>query len=156
MRPLAPRLWTLCSWLGRCPPGCAAAAALLACLQPALSALPAPSPRPPLQAEHPPPKGLEEGQLAALPATRLASQDAAAALRSHTCAVCLEAFEAGDTARVLPCCSNPFHSACVDPWLRSNAACPVCRAALAPPAAVAAAAAAAAEDVAGPDAAGEA
>ncbi|RLN07489.1 hypothetical protein C2845_PM11G26050 [Panicum miliaceum] len=44
------------------------------------------------------------------------------------CAVCLEAFRAGDRCRVLPRCGHGFHAGCVDSWLRKSRRCPVCRA----------------------------
>jgi Na+-transporting methylmalonyl-CoA/oxaloacetate decarboxylase gamma subunit len=44
------------------------------------------------------------------------------------CAVCLEAFQAGDRCRVLPGCEHGFHAPCVDSWLRRSRACPICRA----------------------------
>jgi hypothetical protein len=44
------------------------------------------------------------------------------------CAVCLEAFRAGDRCRALPGCEHGFHAQCVDPWLRQSRVCPVCRA----------------------------
>jgi len=44
------------------------------------------------------------------------------------CAVCLEAFRAGDRCRALPGCEHGFHAQCVDPWLRKSRVCPVCRA----------------------------
>ncbi|PSC68540.1 hypothetical protein C2E20_7879 [Micractinium conductrix] len=71
-------------------------------------------------------KGLEEGAIAALSATPL-TPSSIAGLHSPECPVCLSAFEAGDTARELGC-RHAFHAACLDPWLRSNALCPVCRA----------------------------
>uniref|UniRef100_A0ACD5ZIE1 Uncharacterized protein n=1 Tax=Avena sativa TaxID=4498 RepID=A0ACD5ZIE1_AVESA len=43
------------------------------------------------------------------------------------CAVCLEAFQAGDKCRVLPACHHGFHALCVDSWLRKSRLCPVCR-----------------------------
>uniref|UniRef100_A0ACD5Z3C4 Uncharacterized protein n=1 Tax=Avena sativa TaxID=4498 RepID=A0ACD5Z3C4_AVESA len=43
------------------------------------------------------------------------------------CAVCLEAFQAGDKCRVLPACQHGFHALCVDSWLRKSRLCPVCR-----------------------------
>nr|CAB3447820.1 unnamed protein product [Digitaria exilis] len=43
------------------------------------------------------------------------------------CAVCLEAFRAGDRRRVLPRCGHGFHAECVDTWLRRSRRCPVCR-----------------------------
>ena len=44
------------------------------------------------------------------------------------CAVCLEAFRAGDRRRVLPGCEHGFHAECVDTWLRRSRRCPICRA----------------------------
>ncbi|XP_062220995.1 E3 ubiquitin-protein ligase ATL23-like [Phragmites australis] len=44
------------------------------------------------------------------------------------CAVCLEAFQAGDRCQVLPRCGHGFHAQCVDPWLRKSRVCPICRA----------------------------
>ncbi|XP_006649012.1 E3 ubiquitin-protein ligase ATL41-like [Oryza brachyantha] len=44
------------------------------------------------------------------------------------CAVCLEAFQAGDRCRVLPRCEHGFHARCVDSWLRQSRLCPICRA----------------------------
>ena len=48
------------------------------------------------------------------------------------CAVCLEAFEAGDRCRLLPRCGHSFHAQCVDPWLEKSRCCPVCRADVVP------------------------
>jgi len=44
------------------------------------------------------------------------------------CAVCMEAFRAGDRCRVLPRCGHGFHAECVDSWLRKSRRCPLCRA----------------------------
>lgn len=44
---------------------------------------------------------------------------------SPTCTICLEAWAAGDVQRTLPCL-HMFHAACVDPWLRKRAQCPLC------------------------------
>ena len=43
------------------------------------------------------------------------------------CSICLSDFENGDEVRTLPC-SHQFHAACVDRWLKTNRACPVCKA----------------------------
>lgn len=83
---------------------------------------------------HPLAKGLADDAIAALPAVQLTSE-AILGLHSSTCAVCLDAFGEGDTARVLPACSHCFHAACVDTWLASKAVCPVCRAQVEAPAA---------------------
>jgi hypothetical protein len=45
---------------------------------------------------------------------------------SVECAVCLEALQADDIARDLPC-HHTFHRKCIDTWLSSNHTCPVCR-----------------------------
>ncbi|KAF7080212.1 hypothetical protein CFC21_084320 [Triticum aestivum] len=43
------------------------------------------------------------------------------------CAVCLEAFMAGDRCMVLPRCEHGFHAECVSSWLRKSRLCPICR-----------------------------
>ena len=48
--------------------------------------------------------------------------------KAGECAVCLEAFRAGDRCRALPGCEHGFHAGCVDSWLRKSRRCPVCRA----------------------------
>ena len=59
--------------------------------------------------------------------------DTAAAKRAEVdttdvaCVVCLERFCAEEKVRVLPCL-HQFHRHCIDPWLRQQAQCPVCKA----------------------------
>ncbi|KAK8478205.1 hypothetical protein V6N13_121981 [Hibiscus sabdariffa] len=43
-----------------------------------------------------------------------------------TCSVCLEQVNAGDFIRSLPCLHR-FHANCIDPWLRQQGTCPVCK-----------------------------
>lgn len=43
-----------------------------------------------------------------------------------TCSVCLELVNAGELIRTLPCL-HQFHTNCIDPWLRQQATCPVCK-----------------------------
>jgi len=45
----------------------------------------------------------------------------------NTCAICLEEFEIGAYYKKLPKCHHSFHAICIDQWLSSRAACPVCR-----------------------------
>ncbi|XP_019197197.1 PREDICTED: RING-H2 finger protein ATL39-like [Ipomoea nil] len=45
------------------------------------------------------------------------------------CAVCLENLKNGDKCRVLPKCKHCFHAQCIEPWLITSGACPICRAA---------------------------
>ena len=42
------------------------------------------------------------------------------------CAVCKDAFAAGDEATRLPC-KHLYHGDCISPWLESHSTCPVCR-----------------------------
>ncbi|GLT93067.1 hypothetical protein SLE2022_108730 [Rubroshorea leprosula] len=43
-----------------------------------------------------------------------------------TCSVCLEQVNVGDLVRSLPCL-HQFHANCIDPWLRQQGTCPVCK-----------------------------
>ncbi|KAG8098734.1 hypothetical protein GUJ93_ZPchr0013g35734 [Zizania palustris] len=42
------------------------------------------------------------------------------------CSVCLEDFEMGTEAKVMPC-QHKFHSHCILPWLELHSSCPICR-----------------------------
>ncbi|XP_050892341.1 putative RING-H2 finger protein ATL71 [Lathyrus oleraceus] len=46
---------------------------------------------------------------------------------SCCCSICLMDYTEADLLRMLPGCGHFFHVACVDPWLRMNLTCPVCR-----------------------------
>ncbi|KAG0513852.1 hypothetical protein BDA96_10G139000 [Sorghum bicolor] len=70
-------------------------------------------------------RGLSPGELVTLPCHDFKAADGEAA---GDCAVCLEAFQAGDRCRQLPRCEHCFHAECVDSWLRKSSKCPVCRA----------------------------
>uniref|UniRef100_A0A1B0BMB2 RING-type domain-containing protein n=1 Tax=Glossina palpalis gambiensis TaxID=67801 RepID=A0A1B0BMB2_9MUSC len=43
-----------------------------------------------------------------------------------TCAICLDDFELHDNVRVLAC-RHEFHTHCLNPWLKMNPTCPLCR-----------------------------
>ncbi|XP_058099317.1 E3 ubiquitin-protein ligase SDIR1 isoform X2 [Magnolia sinica] len=43
-----------------------------------------------------------------------------------TCSVCLEQVSMGELIRSLPCL-HQFHANCIDPWLRQQGTCPVCK-----------------------------
>jgi E3 ubiquitin-protein ligase ATL4 len=74
-----------------------------------------------------------ERLISRLPLFTLASALAAVPKSSRDCAVCQSAFRDDDELRLLPACRHAFHSRCVDPWLRSNPSCPLCRASIALP-----------------------
>ncbi|GAB2272625.1 hypothetical protein Dimus_007447 [Dionaea muscipula] len=44
-----------------------------------------------------------------------------------SCSICLAEYKSKDLLRLLPDCGHLFHLRCVDPWLRINASCPLCR-----------------------------
>lgn len=43
-----------------------------------------------------------------------------------TCSVCLEQVNDGELIRSLPCL-HQYHANCIDPWLRQQGSCPVCK-----------------------------
>lgn len=43
-----------------------------------------------------------------------------------TCSVCLEQVNVGELIRSLPCL-HQFHANCIDPWLRQQGTCPICK-----------------------------
>lgn len=71
-----------------------------------------------------------ERLISRLPLFSLASSLAALPKSSRDCAVCQSAFSDDDELRLLPACRHAFHSRCVDPWLRANPSCPLCRASI--------------------------
>ncbi|KAJ8907174.1 hypothetical protein NDN08_003656 [Rhodosorus marinus] len=42
------------------------------------------------------------------------------------CAICLDDFESGQTARQLAC-NHVYHKDCIDPWLLQSSSCPICK-----------------------------
>lgn len=42
------------------------------------------------------------------------------------CCICLDQFCEGDELRTLPC-NHQWHKSCIDPWLRQNVTCPMCK-----------------------------
>ena len=47
-------------------------------------------------------------------------------LSSRACPICLEPYRMGDQVRTVPC-FHSFHTECIDPWLRQQAICPICK-----------------------------
>lgn len=44
----------------------------------------------------------------------------------NNCNICLGPYEVGEEVRTL-ICLHKFHRGCIDPWLRTNAVCPICK-----------------------------
>lgn len=70
--------------------------------------------------------GLASGDIEKLPCYDYAARDKAGESAAE-CAVCLDAFRAGEKCRMLPECKHRFHAHCVDSWLLKAAVCPICR-----------------------------
>jgi hypothetical protein len=67
--------------------------------------------------------GAQDGQIDALPTATVTSEN----LKKGQCSICLQEFDVGDSFRTLPCLHSDFHTACIDQWLKTNAACPICK-----------------------------
>ena len=73
------------------------------------------------------PPGLSQEALDCLHLEVFSSKvEGAVSRASQDCSICLETFVEGDALICLPC-SHRFHSACLDPWVRTCGDCPYCR-----------------------------
>nr|XP_009614028.1 putative RING-H2 finger protein ATL53 [Nicotiana tomentosiformis] len=43
------------------------------------------------------------------------------------CVICLGDVSLGEPRRFLPICGHGFHTKCIEPWLKMNSICPLCR-----------------------------
>ena len=75
-----------------------------------------------LQAQHP--DRIRPASSSAI--RRIRTKPVDRAMAEEVCAVCQDRFERGQQASVLRC-EHSFHPDCLDPWLRTNDTCPVCR-----------------------------
>lgn len=84
----------------------------------------------------PPPKhrrGLDPKILDSLPSIQYNDMSERFRDSCVDCSVCLGAFNADDSLKLLPECSHAFHSDCILFWFRLHSTCPLCRACLAIP-----------------------
>ena len=72
-------------------------------------------------------RGASAAAIAALPEVSHRREGAAGcATSAESCSVCLDEYAERDRLRLLPC-GHRFHSKCIDRWLESNRACPICK-----------------------------
>lgn len=75
-------------------------------------------------------RGASEALISSFPTRKISPADARhqelLGENASQCNVCLAPYELNDELRTLPC-SHCFHKDCIDPWLRTNAICPVCK-----------------------------
>jgi len=74
----------------------------------------------------PPP--LSEGQIGEIPNVKVNEEQVANAAQ---CSVCMDELRLGEEVKRLSC-EHCFHAACIAPWLKMHATCPVCRTQLQP------------------------
>jgi hypothetical protein len=70
-------------------------------------------------------RGADEGTIRSLPSAAVHDPNKLPE-DCRDCCICLEAFEAGGMRKTLPCLHG-FHETCIDKWLRTNGACPICK-----------------------------
>ncbi|XP_078440222.1 RING-H2 finger protein ATL51-like [Wolffia australiana] len=70
--------------------------------------------------------GLDESTMRRIAVCRYKKEEGL--VMAEECPVCLAEFREGESLRLLPDCLHAFHLACIDPWLKANTSCPICRA----------------------------
>ena len=72
--------------------------------------------------------GIEQATIDRLPVHTMTAEDALLCPEGgeHLCSICLAPYEEGDDVRIVMC-MHRFHKRCIDPWLRTNPTCPVCK-----------------------------
>ncbi|OIT01823.1 PREDICTED: NEP1-interacting protein-like 1 [Nicotiana attenuata] len=72
-------------------------------------------------------RGLSQEVIQKLPKYNFCSVNTCREFQEVTCAICLQDFKDGDSARLLPSCKHSFHTQCIDEWLIRHGSCPICR-----------------------------
>ncbi|XP_027101358.1 RING-H2 finger protein ATL70-like [Coffea arabica] len=74
------------------------------------------------------PQGLDEATILSYPKLLYSqAKNPDGASTASGCSICLQDYKDTDMLRLLPECGHFFHLKCVDPWLKLNPTCPVCR-----------------------------
>lgn len=72
-------------------------------------------------------RGASTEQINRLPVNEVSIDEARIGVEEkRCCAVCLGGYEVGQKTRTVAC-FHVFHQECIDPWLRTNATCPICK-----------------------------
>jgi hypothetical protein len=69
--------------------------------------------------------GASESDIYRLPIIQVTEQ-MLKAIDTSECTICLVKLELEEKIRMLPCFHH-FHPECIDPWLRQNGTCPICK-----------------------------
>ncbi|CBN78917.1 protein binding / ubiquitin-protein ligase/ zinc ion binding [Ectocarpus siliculosus] len=70
--------------------------------------------------------GASEGEIRRNPSFVIPEPAADSVVKPKNCSICLYPFKPRERVRIIPCL-HQFHTECIDPWLRQNAICPVCK-----------------------------
>jgi hypothetical protein len=78
-------------------------------------------------------QGADDAQIQRLPLHTVTAQEvrdneqgAESAGGANRCNICLGPYEEGESVRTVRCL-HKFHAECIDPWLRTNPTCPICK-----------------------------
>lgn len=70
--------------------------------------------------------GASEGEIRRNPSFLIREPAPDNVAKPRNCTICLYPFKPRERVRIIPCL-HQFHTECIDPWLRQNAICPVCK-----------------------------
>lgn len=71
--------------------------------------------------------GLDGPTIESYPKTLLGESRRLPKPNDNTCPICLSEYLPKEELRTIPECNHYFHVNCIDPWLKVNATCPLCR-----------------------------
>ncbi|XP_031383773.1 putative RING-H2 finger protein ATL69 isoform X2 [Punica granatum] len=77
--------------------------------------------------QHARPMGMDGPAIELYPKTEVGDSGQLPCPSDNTCSICLSEYQPKDTLRTIPNCSHYFHARCIDPWLKRNGSCPLCR-----------------------------